>query len=384
MSSLYRFTRPFLFSMDPETAHNMALAALKASLIPPLKTLASPRLETVLWDRKFPNPVGLAAGFDKNAVAIGPLLRMGFGFVEAGTVTPKPQTGNPKPRVFRDADSRSVINAMGFPNEGLSKFRSNIEKFLEHRPRPAGLIGINIGMNKEQKVPERDYCLLLRELGALADYITVNISSPNTPGLRDLQSKESLHRLLKEILAEREKSCRSAPPPLLVKLAPDMDESQQEETAAILMESGIDGLVLTNTTISRPSDLPAGFSARKGGLSGKKLTGLSTSVIHNFYRFTDGKLPLIGVGGVSTAGDAWEKIRAGASLIQLYTALAFEGPCVVNDINTGLLKHLDQAGLSHIGEAVGMAHGRNSGAGESGARKNDKPRRDDKKSSKKS
>lgn len=342
--------------MDAETAHDLTLKALGGGWVPGVAAVDDPALEVTLWDRKFPNPVGLAAGFDKNAAVIGPMLNFGFGFAEAGTVTPKPQAGNPKPRVFRNARCEAVINAMGFPNEGASAFQRNFEKFLARRPRPPGVIGINIGMNKDQADPVKDYRALIRALGPLADYLTVNISSPNTPGLRDLQQKEALAMLLAELLEERARSCGVAPPPLLLKLAPDLDENRQGEVAAVCLNAGIDGLILTNTTLARPETLPLDFAARKGGLSGAPLRDRSTAIIHNFYRLTGGRMPIIGCGGISGPEDAYEKIRAGASLVQLYSALVFHGPGVVREINAGLLQLLKRDGFARIGQAVGADH----------------------------
>lgn len=356
MPDPYRLARPFLFRMDAERAHDLTLKALRAGLIPPIQRISDPALETTLWDRKFPNPVGLAAGFDKNAAVIGPMLGMGFGFVETGTVTPKPQAGNQKPRIFRHAHSESVINAMGFPNEGAEAFKRNFEEFLERRPRPPGVIGINIGMNKGQTEPAKDYRVLVRSLGPLADYLTVNISSPNTPGLRNLQKRDAFLDLLGIIMEERGRACGSNPPPLLVKLAPDLTEAQQEEIAAASLEAGIDGLILTNTTTERPAHLPDDFVSRPGGLSGRPLRDPSLKIIHNFYKLTGGKLPVIGVGGISGPQDAYDKIRAGASLIQLYTALVFQGPSVVRKINTGLIDLMKRDGFARIGQAVGAGH----------------------------
>lgn len=354
--NLYGVIRPFLLRMDAEAAHDLTLKILRGGFLPGIPAVSDPALEVSLWDRKFPNPAGLAAGFDKNAAVIGPMLNFGFGFVEAGTVTPKPQAGNAKPRVFRDARAEAVINAMGFPNEGAAAFQRNFEKFLACRPRPPGVIGINIGMNKDQTGPAKDYRMLIRALGPLADYLTVNISSPNTPGLRDLQQKDALAALLAEMMEERAKSCGAAPPPLLLKLAPDLDENRQGEIAAVCLNAGIDGLILTNTTLARPETLPPAFAARKGGLSGAPLRDRSTGTIHNFYRLTGGRIPIIGCGGISEPEDAYGKIRAGASLVQLYSALVFRGPGVVRDINTGLLQLLKRDGFTRIGQAVGADH----------------------------
>lgn len=352
-SDLYRMGRPLLFRIEPEAAHGLTIKAMKAGLMPAFRSAPDPALRVALWDRIFPNPVGLAAGFDKNAEVIGPALRMGFGFVEAGTVTPRPQAGNPSPRVFRAPEQEAVINRMGFPGAGAAAFKANLERFLQRKPRPAGVVGLNIGMNKDQTEPLKDYRILLRTLGPLGDYIAVNVSSPNTPGLRDLQKREPLLELLGGLTEERKKSCGTHAPPLLLKLAPDLDESQQEELASTVLEAGIDGLILTNTTLSRPESLPPSFAAEKGGLSGRPLKDLSTAIIRNFYRLTEGKIPIIGVGGVSTGDDAYEKILAGASLVQLYTGLVYEGPGVATAICARLSERLRKDGYKNILEAIG-------------------------------
>jgi len=351
---MFKIAKPFLHRMDPEDAHKMTLRALKVGGLPCPSRVNDARLKTTLWNKTFPNPVGLAAGFDKNADVIGPMLHLGFGFVEAGTVTPRPQDGNVRPRVFRDPENEAVINRMGFPNDGVENFRHNIEKFLEGKPRPAGVVGINIGMNKGAEDPAKDYCALVRQLGNYADYLTVNISSPNTPGLRNLQSRENLIPLLTRIMEERTKTCgKENAPPLLVKLAPDLTEAQLKDVAACLIESHVDGVILGNTTLDRPEYLPANFYEQQGGLSGRPLTDKSTTVIRNFYKHTEGKMPIIGAGGISSAEDAYAKIRAGASLVQLYTALVFQGPQLVADILTGLGRLLEKDGLDHISKAIG-------------------------------
>ncbi len=325
--------------------------------MPACKSLQDPALAQVLWGLKFPNPVGLSAGFDKNAEVIGPMLDMGFGFVEVGTVTPKPQEGNPKPRVFRDPANDAVINRMGFPNGGMHEFKANLENYLAKGARKAGVVGLNIGMNKDQTIPAKDYSTLIKMLAPMADYLTINISSPNTPGLRDLQKREPLLELLAAVKDERKKACGDHPPAVLVKLAPDLDEEQQAELAATLMDAKIEGVILGNTTLDRPAFLSNGFREQKGGLSGQPLTDKSTAVISNFYRLTGGKLPIIGVGGVSNGAQAYAKIKAGASLVQLYTALIFKGPNVAKDVNAELLALLKADGFSNIAEAIGTAHG---------------------------
>lgn len=345
---LFKLGKPFLHALDPETAHQLTIKGLKTGIYPSCTAKPDPRLAQTLWGQSFTNPVGLAAGFDKNADVIAPMLSMGFGFVEVGTVTPKPQAGNPRPRVFREPSHNAVINRMGFPNEGLAVFKKNVEQF---RARKSGLVGLNIGMNKEQTEPARDYTLLIRELGALADYLTVNISSPNTPGLRNLQEPEFLKPLLGELIATRNELANK--PPLLVKLAPDLTEQQQSDIAAVLLDVGIDGVILGNTTLERPDYLSADFRDQKGGLSGAPLTQKSTTVIRNFYKLTNGKLPIIGAGGISSAQDAYDKIRAGASLVQLYSALVYHGPALVGAINRGLADLLQKDGFSKLSEAIG-------------------------------
>lgn len=357
MVDLYPFAKHALFALDAETAHNFTLKALKTGLVPGAKATSDERLSQSLWGLKFRNPVGLSAGFDKNAEVIAPMLGFGFGCVEVGTVTPKPQEGNPRPRVFRDPAHDAVINRMGFPNGGMHEFKGNFEKFLAKRSKPLGVVGINIGMNKTQTEPAKDYATLIKMLGPMADYLTINISSPNTPGLRDLQRREPLLALLNAVKEERTKACREAPPPVLVKLAPDLDEAQQEELAGALIEAEVDGIILTNTTLDRPDFLPEDFRSQTGGLSGKPLTDKATNVVRNFYRLTQGKIPLIGVGGVSNGAQAYAKIKAGASLVQLYSALIFKGPGVANDINRELLTLMEADGFSHINEAVGADHG---------------------------
>ncbi len=354
MDFLFKIGKPFLHALDPEDAHALTIKGLKTGLIPPCAGQTDPRLKQTIAGLDFENPVGLAAGFDKNADVIQPLFNLGFGFVEVGTVTPKPQSGNPRPRIFRDPSNEAVINRMGFPNGGLDIFKRNVERFRQSHPDTKGIVGLNIGMNKDQGKPEKDYKHLVNELAGLADYLTVNISSPNTPGLRNLQSKENLVPLLQEILNERARANKQ--PPLFVKLAPDLEEKQIAEISESVSEAGIDGLILTNTTLERPDHLPETFRSETGGLSGKPLTRKSTEIIRAFYQQTDGKLPIIGVGGISSAYDAYEKIKAGASLVQLYSALVFHGPGLIKNINTGLADLLEQDGLDHISKAVGTDH----------------------------
>ncbi|MCK5285437.1 MAG: quinone-dependent dihydroorotate dehydrogenase [Alphaproteobacteria bacterium] len=355
MIDLYALTRPLLFKIKPEMAHNLMIKTMKTGLMLPCSKVNDPALEVNLWGHKFPNPLGMAAGFDKNAEVIGALLNLGFGFVETGTVTPKPQHGNPKPRIFRCASHEAIINHMGFPGVGMNVFKDNLTKYLGNPKKHYGVVGINIGINKTQKHPAKDYAMLIKMLGSMADFLAVNISSPNTPGLRDLQKREPLLDLLGEIKEARKKACGEHPPPILVKLAPDLDEEQQEELAKTLMDAEIDGVILTNTTLNRPEALPQEFTKKQGGLSGLPLTHQSTKIIRNFYKLTNGKLPIIGVGGISTARDAYEKIKAGASLVQIYSSFVFKGPFVAHSINQGLLELLKADQLTNISEAVGQS-----------------------------
>ncbi len=356
MLCLYKYAKPAIFKIDPETAHGLTIKALKTGIMRPCKITKSDKLEQNIFGLHFPNPVGMAAGFDKNAEVIEPILNLGFGFTEVGTVTPKPQSGNPRPRIFRDPKSESIINRMGFPNGGLRTFKPNIENFLNSPARSKGVVGINIGMNKNQTNPAKDYCELIRTLAPLAEYLTVNISSPNTPGLRDLQQKDVLLELISKMMAARAETCPENPPALLIKLAPDLDETSQEEIAAALLEAKIDGVILSNTTLDRPEFLENKFKSEKGGLSGAPLRDKSTNIIHNFYKLTGGKLPIIGIGGISNADHAYEKIKAGASLVQLYTGMIYAGPEIAKNINAGLISLLEKDGYNTISDAIGANH----------------------------
>lgn len=358
---MYKQLQPLLFRMDAEDAHRMTIAALAKAPTGLLRSMYpihnQPQMKQHLMNRTFYNPVGLAAGFDKNGEALSGLMALGFGFVEAGTVTLKPQDGNPRPRIFRSPEHKAVINRMGFPNHGAAVFKNNLEKFLAAKPRPNGVLGINIGMNKDQTQPARDYTALIRLLGPMADYLTINISSPNTPGLRNLQDKEPLTELLEAVMAERRLSCgASNPPPLLVKLAPDLNEEQLTDIADVLLAQKVDGVILTNTTLARPDFLPKDFAAEKGGLSGAPLKDKSTETIRTMYRLTKVQLPIIGAGGICNGADAYAKIRAGASLIQVYSGLVYEGPSLIRQINDELGHCLIRDGFPNIEQAVGADH----------------------------
>jgi len=349
--SFYALARPLLLSLDAETAHGLTLRALKMGLGPCHKS-ERPLLATHLWGRNFANPLGLAAGFDKGAEVIGPLFDMGFGFVETGTVTPLPQPGNPRPRIFRDVANKSVLNRMGFPGQGLEAFTRNLKTYRGTGGRAGGVLGVNIGINKDTRQPIDDYRRCIAALAADADYITVNVSSPNTAGLRDLQAREELDRLLAAVMEARNATGHKKP--LLLKVAPDLDDAQCEAIAELSLQHGIDGLIVSNTTVSRPAALRDSLKKEKGGLSGQLLKPLATKKIGAFYKLLKGRMPIIGVGGIATAQDAYEKIRAGASLVQVYSGLVYEGPKLVPNVLSGLEALLKRDGYTHITHAVGV------------------------------
>lgn len=317
--------KPFLYKLDPETAHDLAIRALEWGLVPTPREVPPPDpLE--LFGLTFPNRVGLAAGFDKNARAYKSLLKQGFGFVEIGTVTPRPQSGNPKPRLFRLEEDEAIINRLGFNSEGMEAVRRR----LEDRDPALGIIGVNIGKNKETEDAVSDYLKVMMYLQNYADYITVNISSPNTPGLRNLQQKDELRRLLAPLVENRTV-------PLLVKIAPDLNEKELEDVAEVALGLRLNGLIVTNTTVSRPATLKNPHQIEPGGLSGKPVFEKSTHALASLSRLTEGKIPLIGCGGVFSASDAKAKLDAGATLVQLYSSLIYKGFGLVREI-TGNLK----------------------------------------------
>jgi dihydroorotate dehydrogenase len=301
-------------------------------------------LATTIAGLHFPSPVGLAAGFDKDGDVAGAMLGMGFGFVEVGTLTPKPQAGNAKPRLFRLVEDRAVINRMGFNNQGQEAALPR----LQHRRRADGIVGVNIGANKDSTDRIADYVEGIRRMAPVADYLTVNISSPNTPGLRQLQDEGALRELLAAVRQERS----DGGPPVFLKVAPDLGAGEPDQIVRIAKDHGIDGLIVANTTISRPL-LRSAHSAEAGGLSGAPLKELALQALRNFRSASGGSLPLIAAGGIATAEDAWERILAGASLVQLYSAMVYEGPGIARRVAEGLAKKLAHAGYSSIAEAVG-------------------------------
>lgn len=352
LTAVYRALGPALRFVDPETAHRLAIAALKTGLVP-APAPDDPILATSVWGRDFVNPVGLAAGFDKDGEAPDALLRLGFGFVEIGSVTPKPQPGNPRPRLFRLAQDEAVINRYGLNSLGLDALVAR----LEARAR-VGLVGVNVGKNKDSADEVSDFALGIRRTAALADYLVVNVSSPNTPGLRDLQARAALERVMAAVLAARDEAAGLAGPgpPLLIKLAPDLDDEALRDVAEVGLATGIDGLIMGNTTVVRPATLRSGHRAEAGGLSGRPLREIATERLHILYRLTGGVIPLVGCGGVASGADAYAKIRAGASLVQLYTALVFEGPGLVTRIKRDLAALLRRDGFETITDAVGADH----------------------------
>ncbi|KAM8775827.1 dihydroorotate dehydrogenase (quinone), mitochondrial [Rhynchonycteris naso] len=364
--------------LDPESAHRLAVRVTSLGLLPRATFQDSDMLEVRVLGCKFRNPVGIAAGFDKHAEAVDGLYKMGFGFVEVGSVTPKPQEGNPRPRVFRLPEDQAVINRYGFNSHGLSavEHRLRARQQTQARLTEGGLpLGINLGKNKTSVDAALDYTEGIRVLGPLADYLVVNVSSPNTAGLRSLQGKAELRHLLTKVLQERDALMGAHKPALLVKIAPDLTAQEKEDIASVVRELGVDGLIVTNTTVSRPAGLQGTLRSEVGGLSGKPLRDLSTQTIREMYALTKGKdlgsmssdlcvawapglVPIIGVGGVSSGQDALEKIRAGASLVQLYTALTYRGPPVVGRVKRELEALLKEQGFTRVTDAIGADHRR--------------------------
>jgi dihydroorotate dehydrogenase len=348
----YCLAWPLIKLIEPEEAHRMAIKTLASGLFPKLAGPDPQRLGVDLWGMHFPNPVGMAAGFDKNAEAPDGLLNLGFGFVEVGTVTPLPQDGNPRPRLFRLVEDEAIINRMGFNNDGAVAVRSRLAR---HKSKP-GIVGVNLGKNKTTEDAAADYEKGILLLAPMADYVVINISSPNTPGLRALQGRDALLSLLGRARAALKTALPNNTPPLLVKVAPDLEAQDRQDIAEVVLACGIDGLIVSNTTIARPANLLSRFKDETGGLSGRPLRNVSTDVLADFYRRTQGKLPLIGVGGIASGADAYAKIRAGASLVQLYSALIYQGPWLVERIKRELYHLMRKDGFAHIADAVGADH----------------------------
>ncbi|MBL4837790.1 MAG: quinone-dependent dihydroorotate dehydrogenase [Kordiimonadaceae bacterium] len=352
---VFPLAKPFLHLMSTERAHQITIAALKAGAASILGATKDPAsLHTEVFGLSFSNPIGMAAGFDKNADVIVPTHRLGFGFAEAGTVTPLAQPGNEKPRLFRLKEDAAVINRLGFNNKGLESFSAKLRRLT-----PGGNpFGANVGANKTTEDKTADYVTGIETLYGLSDYFTVNISSPNTPGLRALQSKKALSDLVARVLSTRDKKMAEGHRrvPILVKIAPDMTRQDLTDIADIAVETDIDGLIVSNTTITRPASLTSANKEEIGGLSGQPLMALSTKALSNMYQATGGKVPLIGVGGVSSGADAYAKIRAGASLVQLYSALIYKGPALIGHIKADLATLLEKDGFTTVADAVGADH----------------------------
>ncbi|MER2519893.1 MAG: quinone-dependent dihydroorotate dehydrogenase [Bdellovibrionales bacterium] len=349
----YALVRPLLFKMDPEAAHNLAIAVLKKGLLPKISNDFGPELRTSVCGLTFSNPFGMAAGFDKQAEAMNELFRLGFSCVETGTVTPNPQEGNPKPRMFRAPGNEALINRFGFNSIGFQQFLRHIIAWSdETQQKKPGILGINIGTNKDSASPIDDYVLGVRSFAPFAHYLTINVSSPNTPGLRNWQERGPLTDLLRNVFEARAGLSRK--PPIFLKIAPDLNDSQAEDIVSVALELGVDALIISNTTVSRPAFLPKKFAEEKGGLSGRPLFEMSTELLRHIHVLTRGKLPLIGSGGVFTAEDAYAKIRAGASLVQIYTAMVYKGPYLVPKLCKGLKTLLMRDGFANVSQAVGV------------------------------
>jgi dihydroorotate dehydrogenase len=346
VTSAHDAATALLRRLDPETAHGLAIRALAAGLGPVDRTPPDPILATSLAGLSLPSPVGLAAGFDKNAAVAGPMLRAGFGFVECGTATPRPQPGNPRPRIFRLGEDRAVINRLGFNNAGQEAFAAA----LARRPE-TGVVGANIGANKESADRVGDYVAGLKRLWGLADYFTVNISSPNTPGLRDLQGKGALDDLLGALAEAR--AGLSGDAPIFLKVAPDLEASEIGGIVEAALAHGLAGLIVANTTLARPDSLRSPLKREAGGLSGAPLMAPSTRLLAEFHRAAGGRLALIGAGGVASGADVLAKLRAGASAVQLYSALVYEGPGLAPRLKRELAAALRAEGFASVAEAVG-------------------------------
>lgn len=350
-----RLSRPFLHRLDPEDAHGLALRALQ--LAPEWASLPGagkddPRLQVRAFGLNFPNPVGVAAGFDKNAQVPDALLRLGFGFVETGSVTPRPQGGNPRPRIFRLSADHAVINRLGFNNEGAAM----VLKRLAARVAKGGIIGINIGANRDSTDRGADYVKLVEAFAPVVSYITVNVSSPNTPGLRNLQEAKSLNELLARVIDAREKvRAHAGPTPILLKIAPDLTLADLDDLVGVARERAVDGMIVGNTTLSRPPSLQEREkSMEQGGLSGRPLFPLSTRMLAETYVRLEGAMPVIGVGGIDSGEAAVAKLRAGAALVQLYSGLIFQGLSLLTQIKRSLIAALDEDGHEKLGDLVGI------------------------------
>ncbi len=349
IGSLFNLARPLIHRMDAETAHRLTVAALAAA--PALRPGADdPVLATQAFGLSFSNPVGLAAGFDKHAEAIDGALGLGFGFVEVGGVTPLPQPGNPKPRVFRLIEDEAVINRYGLNSDGMEV----VAQRLAARRARGGIVGVNLGANKDSADRAADYAVLTRRLAAVTDFLTINVSSPNTPGLRDLQAESALDELVARAIEARDEATQGGRrTPMLLKIAPDLTLPELDGMVAVARRRGIDGMIVSNTTIARPESLRSAAKNETGGLSGKPLFSASTKLLAETFLRVERQFPLVGVGGIDSAATAFAKIRAGADLVQFYSAMVFQGPGLVKTVKAGLATEARKAGLPKLGALVG-------------------------------
>jgi dihydroorotate dehydrogenase len=349
--ALFELARPLLHALDPEQAHELTLKALEAGFYPRATGADDPRLAIELWGMRFSNPLGVAAGFDKDARVADAVVAMGFGYTEVGTVTPRPQVGNPRPRIFRLSGDRAIINRLGFNNAGHAAALAR----LSRRSPPSGIIGVNVGANRTAVDRASDYVAGIRAFSDVAAYLTVNVSSPNTPGLRDLQAPAQLDTLLQRVLAAREELVAAGKPrrPIVVKLAPDIAEADLPGIVEVVKARGLDGIAVGNTTLARTGLTDARQGAEAGGLSGRPLFHRSTVVLARAHQLARGAVPLIGIGGIDSGAAAFAKIEAGATLLQLYTGLVYEGPALISRLKAALVAHLERDGYASVGDAVG-------------------------------
>lgn len=348
----YPLVRPFLFMMDPEDAHILTMKMLGYDLGPQFHGPDDPILKTEAFGVEFPNPIGLAAGLDKQATRMDAFMGFGFGHIEVGTIVPLPQPGNPRPRMFRASGAKALINRFGFNSDGVEVFAQRMKDWRAKEDRTKNPIGINIGKNKDTQDDAVDYVKCFEKVWPYADYITVNVSCPNMTGVCDLQGRDRMADLLKRVTDARDKVKPELP--VLVKISPDLDDAAIEDVASVVKESKVQGVIIANTTVARPSTIPDNVAEEAGGLSGPCLFGPSTRMLSKFYKLTEGKVPLIGCGGVSTGKEAYQKIRAGASLVQIYTALVFEGPLVVEKIKEDLANFIRRDGYKSVAQVVGI------------------------------
>ena len=350
---MYNSSLKILRLLPPEISHTITINFLKYFKVRQ-KNIEDPILAQHLMGLDFTNPIGLAAGFDKNAEVMHSMFSFGFGFLEVGTITPQPQSGNSKPRVFRLSEDKAIINCLGFNNKGIKKVKKNLIKhqksYLNNK-----IVGVNIGKNKNSSEAIDDYLIALEQLGDFASYITINISSPNTVGLRDLQLRGKIEKLIKKIIKKRDEIKNINTKPILIKISPDLNEDQLRDIALISLANSINGLILTNSTIKRESNLISVNKGKKGGLSGKPLYDNSNIILKKMYDLTNGQIPLIGVGGISSGKDCYEKIKCGASLVQLYTALVYSGPNLINRMKSDLIDLIKTDGYKNVSEVIGKS-----------------------------